>query len=209
MTDIVAGHILPNHHHHHFRIWKDGVVVVDVIGNVANFGARDDIKAHLRCIGGSTEDGSGEEKNFVLFFWLSIGLFFHPAWAFSVIMPIIAISALKRLSSIRNLPLMAFLSIVAVPYLMAFNMFVAEFNENFPLAVEEVRASMLSPLCRLEYDGALRLEMGVKIGVRDLGHLAVTCPVDGGPNRTSMFPFLLERYFNLFSIFLDRELEIG
>ena len=140
--------------HYHFRIWEYGRIIVDMIRHMSYFGARNDVKTDVSSVGCLAKDGRGEEEILVLDLWLSLFSPVYPARAFAVRVPCVAISTFERLAAIRNLPFMALLSVLAGPQLLSSEMFLADLDEDFPLAIEEVRTSMLAPFCWLNDDGA-------------------------------------------------------
>ena len=120
------GHVLAPHHNNHFSLWQDGHVEIYMVGQMANLGSGNAIKAHFLRVRRQPEHGGGEKEELLLsllFLHLAAG---NPLGAFPVLMPLIVASpAFERLPSVGDEILMRLVRSFVVPPLLSSHMLLA------------------------------------------------------------------------------------
>ena len=150
-----------------------------MVGDVTNFGARDDVKPDVIVITCKTEQTVTEEECFPRCRLLRISAVatLGPAWTVAVVMVIAALTALKRLPSVNDAKLING-SIICCPRLLARDMLASNFHKCFAHAIKNGGgvAEALSS-CRGDYFGAVVMEDLIEAGVIDVSNPGVACAV--------------------------------
>ena len=136
-------HVSADRNDDDFAVWEDGDVIVDVIGNMANLGATNDINSHSRIILDHAHDAVAEEED-AFWSWWSVEVAapsvavvaLLPSWALSVLVGVATSPAVKRLLPVLYLKAVLY-AIVARPCVESANVIGAQLHLCLSYSVQD------------------------------------------------------------------------